>query len=153
MKKNISIIVVLLAVTVGYFIGKLVLNQYGSTQVFAESANLYFFQYGVYSSEQSVSKNFNLSYDYISLLEDDKYHVYIAICKDEEVKNIIEDYFKENNINVYVKQKKIDNLTFLETLKQNDKMLLESKKDSEIKQIIKQNINKYKELVVNESAD
>lgn len=108
---------------------------------------VYFMQYGSYKNKNDATSN-KLD-NYLLTVEDGFYKVYIGITKNKENADIIEGIYKEMGNDIYIKEKRIDNLEFLEILSSYDG-LLNTKSNEEILGIQKIIIEKYKELVLNE---
>ncbi|MDD3392235.1 MAG: hypothetical protein PHE54_01695 [Bacilli bacterium] len=149
MKKVIS---VLLALVVGFLLFYYVINQYQNKQalspVFSEQESAYFIQYGVYSSMESMQKNtLNLT-DYIYSVIDNKYYVYLAITKDEDVLDKLKGYYGDLGYNIYVKSLSITSKEFIETLNQFDLILKETSEKEVIKSTCSLVLTKYEELMM-----
>ena len=74
------------------------LNQYENKQIlhsFKSGKDLYFIQYGVYSTEENMKNNAkNLNY-YIYNLNDGLYYVFIGITSNEDNANKLKDILKK----------------------------------------------------------
>lgn len=83
------------------------------------------FQVGVYSVRDNAinaSKKYDSSFIY---QDENNYRVFIAIYQDQEIINLLKEYYTKNNINFYLKQITINN-KFLEELNKYEKLLKES---------------------------
>lgn len=137
-------------ILVGFLLAYFMLNQYNEKPnlnlTFNKSEKLYFIQYGVYSSVESMEKNtLNLGY-YIYNKQDDLYYVFIAITKDLENLEKLKGYFKELGYNIYVKEFNISNQKFIENLENHDALLKEVTSKEAITSIITQTLEKYEEI-------
>lgn len=143
----------ILCLTVGFFMGKLMFSQYDDKQglklVSSASEKVYFIQQGVYSSKESMEKNTsNLTY-YIYTIDNDRYYVYIGITKNEENLDKLKGYFDSLGYNIYVKEFYISSESFITVLDQYETMLSETTDSKTIGAICSQILSKYEELVIN----
>jgi len=148
---------VTIALLVGYFIGKYMFNQYddkeGLTPVFNEQETLYFTQQGVYSTKESMIENTKMHPNYIYTILNDKYYCFIGITKNKNNSQKIKEFYKQKGYITYVKELKIGENEFLNLVEEYD-LLLEKTEDMEvIDKIIKEVIQKYKELVVDDGKN
>lgn len=107
--------------------------------------SLYFVQYGVYSSIESMEKNTISLENYIYNKEDNLYYVYISITKSEEVLKKIQNYYKEQGINTISKEFVINNKKFINKVNEYDKLIKESDDSTYISSIINQTLISYEE--------
>lgn len=143
----------ILCLTVGFFMGKLMFSQYDDKQglklVSSASEKVYFIQQGVYSSKESMEENTsNLTY-YIYTIDNDRYYVYIGITKNEENLDKLKGYFDSLGYNIYVKEFYISSESFITVLDQYETMLSETNDSKTIGAICSQILSKYEELVIN----
>ena len=148
----------LLCITVGFFMGKLMFSQYDDKQglklVSNTSEKVFFIQQGVYSSKESMEENTSHLTYYIYTFDNDRYYVYVAITKNEENLNKLKEYFESLGYNIYVKEFYISNESFITVLDQYEIMLKETNDSKTIGAICSQVLSKYEELVINsESKD
>ena len=103
--------------------------------------------YGSYYTIEKAKKN-NLN-NYILKEEDGFYKVYIGVTKSKENAEIIREIYKEKGNDIYIKEKRISGLEFMDYLYNVDvdfKILTEG----EILEIQNNIINKYKECSIDE---
>ncbi len=101
MKKNA--IMIIISITLGILFTIFVLNK---ENIYAKDKYIvYAFQTGVYDNIDNAN-NINLPAK-ITILEDNTYVVYTAIYKDLDIINKMLKYYKDNNIDVYLKQIKV----------------------------------------------
>lgn len=110
-------------------------------EVISTNEKVYMLLYGSYNSKEKVD-NLKIS-DYL-LEVDDFYKVYIGITRTIENANIIKEIHKQLGNDIYIREKIINNLEFLDYLNYNDNY--EKKSNEEILNIQKNIIKKYKEL-------
>lgn len=110
-------------------------------EVISTNEKVYMLLYGSYNSKEKVD-NLKIS-DYL-LEVDDFYKVYIGITRTIENANTIKEIHKQLGNDIYIREKIINNLEFLDYLNYNDNY--EKKSNEEILNIQKNIIKKYKEL-------
>ena len=140
---------ILFSIAVGLFFGKAFFDIYdaSSITVFDEKDKIYMLQIGVYSTENSMRKNFSNYKKYLYLKEDDGYHLYVGITKSMENAKRIKDLYKKNGYSIYIKETIEDNKSFLSVLSEYDKIINIVSSD-DIKEIEKIVISNYKEMVL-----
>lgn len=103
MKK--TIIMIILAIGVGFTFGFLFLKKF-NTETITEVSNIksqvYAFQIGVYKNKDNALNAANTNKG-IVVLDNDIYRVYIAILKDETLIDNLKDYYDSLGINYYLK--------------------------------------------------
>jgi len=152
MKIHRVIIPILISISLGYFFGKLMFNLYENRTlpVVQTNENVYFLQSGVYSSYDSMINNCAKQSNYVYLVEEGRYHVFVAITKNEKLLEKLKDFFIKKGNNIYVKEYGVSNMEFLELLNQYDKLLEYSNDDDSIRAITKQVLSNYEEVVGSE---
>lgn len=139
---------IILSIVIGFFIGKTFFNNYdNSTSVFNEGEKVYFVELGVYSSLDEIKKIDNYE-DYLTLNEEDGYHLYVGITKIAENSQKIKVYYEKLDNNIYIREKYVDNYSFLNILTEYDKIclaLLDNKNLIDIERIV---ISNYKEMIL-----
>ena len=145
-----------MALIVGFFLSYAFINQYSDykgIKVSNGGDELYFIQYGVYSSLESMEENTISLQNYVYNIDDSKYFVYVGITKDADNKEKILKYFKDLGYAVVVKKYSITNKKFLELLDNYDKTLKSTDDKTAISSIINQVLIKYEEVVINGSKN
>ncbi len=111
MKK--TIIMIILAIGVGFTFGFLFLKKF-NTETITEVSNIksqvYAFQIGVYKNKDNALNAANTNKG-IVILDNDIYRVYIAILKDETLIANLKDYYNSLGINYYLKAINVSNKT------------------------------------------
>lgn len=105
-----------------------------------EYENIYMLLYGSYNSIDKVN-NLNLD-NYILEEESGYYKVYVGITFYEEDAKKIREIYRNIGNDIYIKEKLIDNLEFINYIKDIDF----NKTNEEILKLQKDIINKYKEV-------
>jgi len=125
MKKNI-IIVITLGILVGYLFGNLIYKNYDGLDYLREDGNIFYVQYGVYTSEEAALKN-TLNLDSYVIKElDDKYYVYLGVTTSYENALRIQTLYKEKDIYTYIRSDYVENSETLNKLKEYDLKLTDS---------------------------
>ena len=147
-------IVISFTVLIGIFIGTYIYKASNITNseakdVFNENVKIYLLQTGVYSTKESMEENSNDLSDYFYFKDKDGYHVIIGVVENKENIKKIGDSFKLRENNIYMKEVIVNNMEFLESLRQYD-ILVDSMTDSQgIINAEKQILSKYEELIIN----
>lgn len=103
---------------------------------------VYMILYGSYNSKDKINMNIK---DYIVIENNNFYEVYVGITKDLENANKIKGVFKDLGNSVYIREKTINNLEFIDYLDSMD-VDLAKKTNDEILKLEKNILLKYKEL-------
>ncbi|MGI6330142.1 MAG: hypothetical protein ACOXZR_04845 [Bacilli bacterium] len=145
-----TIIYIILAIIVGLVLGKYMFNQYDKKiqEAFLEKDCIYILQQGVYQDEKNIKGNIKEIKDYLIVLEENFYHVYVGMTKKKENAYKMEEVYTKMGNDIYIKEIEINVGPFLEILKQYDLLLGEVNQKKDILEIQKQVLNKYKELVL-----
>lgn len=131
-----------ISIMFGNYIFNIYKNKLDDTlEVISTNEKVYMLLYGSYNSKEKVD-NLKIS-DYL-LEVDDFYKVYIGITRTIENANTIKEIHKQLGNDIYIREKIINNLEFLDYLNYNDNY--EKKSNEEILNIQKNIIKKYKEL-------
>ena len=148
MYKNIIIIffTIMIGVILGTYIYKS--SNIETKEVFNETNKIYLLQYGVYSNEDNMEKNTKNLSDYFYFIDKDGYHVIIGIIENKNNYKKIGDSFGVSE-NIYLKEVNINNMEFLENLRQYENLIKDSEDNNFIKNAEKQILSKYEELVLN----
>lgn len=111
------------------------------------SEKIYMIQYGSYKTKEKAINN-NLD-NYILKIEDGFYKVYVGITLNEETGDKIKKIYKGLGEDVYIKEKFVNSLEFIDFLNSHE-ININEKTNDEILEIEDTIINKYKELKLNE---
>lgn len=149
MKEKI-IMPIIASVLVGFVMGKFMFNQYDNgtmlTSKLIEKESLYFLQQGVYSSLDNMKKNTTTLPYYIYTEEDNKFHVYIGITKDENNLDKLKRYYQDKGYNIYVDTIEVSNNAFLEIFNQYEQLLKNTNDEKAMSAIVSSVLAKYEEL-------
>lgn len=136
-----------ISIFVSFISGEMIFNIYrknleNTISVINEKEKVYMLLYGSYNSKEKVD-NLNLD-NYIVINNNGFYEVYVGISKKIENCEKIRGIYKKRGNNIYIREKEISNMEFIDYLNYIDN--LNDKSDDEIINIEKNIINKYKEL-------
>lgn len=146
----------LMALIIGFFLSEFFINQYNDydgIKVSGIGEELYFIQYGVFSSEDSMEENTISLENYVYNIEDNKYYVYVGITKKEENAKKIVEYYKKLGYDAIIKKYQLTNEKFLSEIDNYDNVLSLTEDSTAIASVINQVLIKYEEVVINGSQD
>ena len=144
----------LAALVIGFFLSNFFLKQYDDykgIKVSGMGESLYFIQYGVFSSLESLEENTINLQNYVYNKQDNLYYVYVGITKLEDNAKKIVNYYKSIGYDAIIKEFEITNKNFLEILVNYDEVLKNTNDETAISSIINQVLIKYEEVVINGS--
>jgi len=140
---------IFLSILLGFFLGKVFFDQYDEKKsaVFQEGETLYFLQFGVYEKLDPLKKAYPNYQEFLTIEEEDGYHLYGAISKDKKTIEEIENYYKKEKYKTYIKTKQVSNESFLSILKEYEKIVSIAKEKDKIpiERII---LSNYEEMVL-----
>lgn len=110
-----------------------------------KEVTIYLFQVGAFKNYKNVDTITKTLNNYIVEEKDNTYFVYVGITKDKKNIDKLREFFNKNVNNIYVKEKKVSNINFLNHLKKYDSLLKETTNYETIKLINKEILNKYRE--------
>lgn len=144
------LIPIILSIVVGFFIGKTFFNDYDNTiSVFNEGEKLYFIEI----DNSKIKEELNDNEDYLILKEDDTYYLYVGITKNKEIAEKIKVYYEKLENNIYVREKYVDNYSFLNILTEYDKICTAINDDKNLIDIERIVISNYKEMILEDDAN
>lgn len=153
MKKYIALVI--LAVAIGFFMGKTFLEQYDSFEgIKLTSSNgeiLYFIKFGEYETMEEMEHGTIALSNYIYNEINNKFYVYIGITNDSDNLVKLTNYYSKLGYNVLTEEFLVTNSRFLEVLKNYDSILKNTDDDVVIASISSQVLTKYEEIVENGS--
>ncbi|MBR3362312.1 MAG: hypothetical protein IKG40_00115 [Bacilli bacterium] len=138
---------------IGTLIAFFLISNYENAESITISKNakkIYYIQKGVYSSKDSMKKNMSAFSYYIYNVENNKYYTYIGLTSNKENADKIKNYWNKKGYDIYIKEKTIDNKSFITILNQYDEILSKTNDEGTIVTINNQILSKYEELVNNE---
>lgn len=138
------------AILLGLLFAKVLFGQYKFLPVNTQSEKIYFIQQGVYSSEASMKENTSKLSHYTYEKIGDKYYVYACFTKESDNINIIKKYFDSINYSIYAKEMNLESEQFINILEQYDYLLSAVENPETVKNVCKQIVTKYEEMVLND---
>ncbi len=145
---NLKIIIaIVLAVGIGYFLGSGMYKKYNAdTTVFKSGKEYYFITAGSYEKLETLhekNKNFK-NYAYEN--KDGVYKVYVGISSNKDNIEKIKGLYKDLGKDLSVETKYMNSSSFTEVLSQYDMLLEKTDDPASIETIVKQVLEKFKEL-------
>lgn len=144
------------ALIIGFFLANFFINQYDDykgIKVNSMGEELYFIQYGVYSSIDSMEENTISLQNYVYNIENDLYYVFVGITKSEGNADKIVNYYKNLGYDTIIKKFAISSENFIDLLTNYDDVLTNTNDKTAIASVINQVLMKYEEVVINGSKD
>lgn len=141
---------IILSLCIGSLLSLFVISGYNDIEdisVSKSAKKVYYLQRGVYSSKESMKENMKDFQHYIYNVEDNQYHVYIAISRSKKNIEKIKGLYEKKSYNTYVETKVTDNEEFLKILVQYDEILSETENEDAIRTIVNQVLSKYEGMV------
>ena len=137
MKKNL-IIVIVLGILTGFLFGNLIYKNYSGIEYLNEDGNIYYVQYGVYTSQDAALSNASNLDNYLIQEMDDKYYVYLGVTTNYNTALKIQNLYNEQDIHTYIRSDYVSNSETLNKLKEYDLKLEDLEQEEEIKEVIKE---------------
>lgn len=137
MKKNV-IIVIVLGILTGFLFGNLIYKNYSGIEYLNEDGNIYYVQYGVYTSQDAALSNASNLDNYLIQEMDDKYYVYLGITTNYNTALKLQNLYNEQDIHTYIRSDYVSNSETLNKLKEYDLKLEDLEQEEEIKEVIKE---------------
>ena len=142
------LIICFISIFISFISGELIFNVYrknldDTISVINEKEKVYMLLYGSYNNIDKVNK-LELD-DYIMIKDNNFYEVYVGISKNIENCEKIRGIYKEMGNNIYIREKEISNMEFIDYLNYMENNL-NDKSNEEIINIEKNIIDKYKEI-------
>ena len=146
MKKTMLFAVIF--VLLGAFCGNyLYQNAPASFPVSHENKSYYFLQEGIYSSKDIMQENVGELPNKLTVLEDNKYYVYVGISQDKKIAEKIQKIYKDMGYQIYIKEVELDNDEFSNNVVQFDLLVKESDSIEDILTIEEVILANYEEII------
>lgn len=142
----------LIAIIIGFFLSCFFLNQYNNFDgitVSSAGENVYFIQYGVFSSLESMEKETISLTNYIYSEIENLYYVYIGITRNSEIANKIVNYYKNLGYETIIKKYQITNKEILKIIDNYDTVMLKTDDSTTISSLINQVLIEYDKEEIN----
>lgn len=149
--KIINYFVTFVCISFGIAIGFYLLNSYEDKENIKlanlSSEELIFFKYKEYNNEDEMKKDVMNLNSYIYTKENNKYHVYLAITKNEKNISKIKGFFEKKGYVISEEKIMVSNEHFLKQIENYDLLLQNTDKEEVIEAIISGVLEKYEEAV------
>ena len=133
-------------VLIGFFIGQLLFSEKIELVKRLQKGDTYYFlEEGIYNDYNNIN-NENINRRIIEN-KNNKYYVYIGITRDKEVLEKLKKIYKNNNINISVKEINLESQEFKTNVEQFDLLIKQTKDDSQILTIEEVVIANYEEII------
>ena len=142
----------LIALIIGFFLSNFFIRQYDKytgIKVSSFGEELYFVQYGVFSTLENMERETIALENYVYNISEDKYYVYVGITSKIENADKIINYYKNLGYETIIKKYEISNKKFLEELKEYDIIISNTTDTTVLSSLISQVLMKYEEVVIN----
>lgn len=149
MKMNV-VVPIICAILLGYLCASFIFNQYGiESFVFNENENIYFLQCGAYTTKEASEAKIKGVSEKITVKEGEKYYSYIGMTAEKEIAKSIQEMYKKNGVDIYIKDSYLENEDFLNQIRQYDVLLESSNTLEEVNSVLKTVLATYDEFVLN----
>lgn len=141
---------------IGFFLAHFFIKQYSDyngIKVSGIGDELFFVQYGVFSSMESMEENTISLQNYVYNIDDNLYYVYVGITKDENNASKIVEYYKGLGYDTIIKKFDVVNKEFVKLLDNYDEVLKNTNDQTATLSVINQVLMKYEEVVINGSQN
>ena len=136
MNKKI-IVVILFGSLIGYLFGSIIFNNYKGKDYIKEDGNIYYLQYGVYTTnEAAINNTKNLNEKYIVKELDNKYYVYLGITSNYNLALKLKDKYEKKNIHIYIRSDYLENSETLDKIKEYDSKINDENIETVMKEIL-----------------
>lgn len=143
-----NFIILLFITLLGIYVGSYLYRSYLlKNENKINTYKIYLLEYGVYNSYEDMELNGKNIENYFYYNDIYGYHILLGITENKNIINKIGESY-ENISNINIREDYIDNMEFIESLKQYDNLILTSNK-TEVLQAEKQILSKYEELILN----
>ena len=143
-----NFIILLFITLLGIYVGSYLYKSYLlKNENKINTYKIYLLEYGVYNSYEDMELNGKNIENYFYYNDIKGYHILLGITENKNIINKIGESY-ENISNINIREVYIDNMEFIESLKQYDNLILTSNK-TEVLQAEKQILSKYEELILN----
>lgn len=144
-----NFVIILFIIMFGIYLGSYLYNSYliRSNNNKLKLYKIYLLEYGIYDTYESMEENGKEIENYFYYTDNNGYHILLGITENKNIISKIGESY-ENIANINIREDYIDNMEFIESLKQYDNLIINSNK-TEVLQAEKQILSKYEELVLN----
>lgn len=118
-----------------------------SISVFQENKTFYFLQEGIYSSKDIMQENVGDLTNKLTVLEDNKYYVYVGITMDMDNANKVKKIYEDMGYKIYIKTVTLDNEEFANNVSQFDLLVKESDTNDDILTVEEVIMANYEQII------
>ena len=147
MKKNI-IIVITLGILTGFIFSRLMYQNYEGIEYIENDGNIYYVQYGVYTSNEAALANSKKLDNYIISEMEEKFYVYLAITSNYDNALKIKNMYEEKEIHSFIRSDYVNNSELLEKLNEYDEKIISLDKEEEIQSVMKEVLTDYENFKI-----
>ncbi len=142
----------IVAIILGGVSGKILFSKYEGLDKYllSDKNRIYILEEGVYPNKKSLEDNTKEIEPKLVVENDNGYHVYVGITRNENNALKIKKLYQEKGYHIYEKEKNINNQEFLNNIEQFDVLVESSKKERDISTIQEVILANYEEMVINE---
>ena len=144
--KRKFILPIIFALIFGFLCANYVLALYSEDS--SLNNTIYFLQAGAYKNKESSNNDLKDIDNKILIKEEDKYYLYVGITTDIKEAERIKKLYQKNNIDLYIKEKIVENDSFYLELEQYDILLKNAKSYEEVNAVFKSVLATYEERVL-----
>ena len=148
MKRYKILIPIVISILLGYGFSRLMFQGYNQKMesVFSNQDQAYFVKYAAYHSKDEMLKSVTSLTNYIYILENNNYQVYVGISKNKKNAKKIEDIYQKMGNKVSIERRSVFNLDFISMLIQYDALLKVTNDKSNILLICSKVLKQYQEM-------
>lgn len=140
--KNKKLVFAIVAISIGFILGVVIFNDY-KDNMDDSIYNAYLVQIGTFKDDIEVNPK-----DYLVLEENGRFNVYAGVTTKLSNATKIKDLYESENVESVIKPVVIDNVEFINNLKQYDLLLSEVDNKDNILSINDVIISQYEELIL-----
>lgn len=142
------LMVVIGTILLGIICADYVFKQYAKDDyTFSDTNNIYYLQCGVYTDIESIEET---KYKTVTVLEDNKYYVYLGMTTKLDNAKKIKEKYEDNNLDIYIKEGYTSNSEFISNLEQYDILLDSADTKDEINNILETILASYEEIYMSD---
>jgi len=146
--KKYRLYLLALAIGLGFVFSNLMFSEYSGRLdlVFAATDQAYFLKHSEHESLEDMKAATDDLNDFLYIVENDTYKVYLAISKSEENIKKLQDIFSELEIETSIEERLIFNVEFVTLITQFDALIAQVEDSNNLLQINKRVLQNYKEM-------
>lgn len=142
MKKNV-IVVIILGILAGFLFSQVMYKNYGGIEYVENDGNIYYVQYGVYTTNEAAIRNASLLENYIISEMDEKFYVYLAITSNYDNALKFQNMYEEKDVHSYIRSDYVNNSELLKKLNEYDEKIINLEEEGEIQAVMQEVLIDY----------